>query len=73
MQIAHRAVKAALLLTAFLAVADERGEESPPASVILGQHGHPGVRRTHEESRTPVVEWMRERRRRLDPLEPVLR
>jgi len=56
-----------------LRVAGERREEPAPAGVVLAQAGHGGVRRALEHDRRPVVERVRERRRRLDPFEAVLR
>ena len=56
-----------------LGIAGERCEESPPASVVLAQRRHLRVRRALEQRCGPVVERMRERRGRLDPLDAVLR
>ena len=56
-----------------LGIAGERREEPPPARLVLAEPAHGRVRRALEQGRGSVVERVRERRRRLDPLEAVLR
>ncbi len=72
-QVRGEVQRAEQVLEQRLRVGDERREQPPPPGVVVAETGRGSFRRALEQDRGPVVERVRERRGRLDPLDAVLR